>query len=592
MIFDDTNYVANFPTDPTPPQNSQTAHDKVWPFARQTLLSGVGLDAVPGLADIAAEMGANSFNLSLPVTIGHPPLVPAEKVALISGASDVPGTFPLLGMTATGLPRMFLASITAGVLTPWEEIYTLTPPFTKAYVDQVITNAHPGNIGKEGSPALVECELVAKAGFYSCGIATLNKPQDLNGELIHLIFTGASVAGQIFVVNTGNSGLMFHRSQSSGIWAPWREGFSSTTRTSAEANVILDDADTGNIGKSVTVAVVDANLDNRNKFFYIASTTLNRPPATANYAAINFNSTNGNNVFQMAVNTANGEMWKRSATSGTFTAWTQIATVDELNGLFLPLSGGTLNGGNSSQVLAIRSDTENVGAYCRFMNWQGASVGYIGSVDNSPEFRIISTGQPLIIDAASTLSLNSSNGPLNLSASTLMSIEATNDIVLDCPSISVLGTLDAAGQSIVCNTLNLDGGNINGGGAIFYGGGVSVSGNVSADGEVTADADGTPVTLTSRGGKETLGNSGLKYWQRNPDTLWRDQWGRQTSTGTAANAVTFVQPYTDIDSVNVQCTIIGDTGQENVGVTAITLTGFSFTNVSTSEVVMWRSIGL
>ena len=167
VVFNPVNYSAYFPTDATPPLTSQAAHDVVWPFASQTLLSNVGRSLLANMTDYSA-LKAAQFNTSITSTIGHPSAT-AEEVSVISGVGAILDSFGFMAVTASGTPRAFFNNRQNGVDNTWLEAFLTTRTGAEveaildasvAHVADVTTNPH--NI----TPALIGAPTVGDLSAY------------------------------------------------------------------------------------------------------------------------------------------------------------------------------------------------------------------------------------------------------------------------------------------------------------------------------------------------------------------------------------------------------------------------------------------
>lgn len=133
---------------------------------------------------------------------------------------------------------------------------------------EILANADAGNIGKTIiAPALTDINVLLPTGMFFV-LDTATGAPTTNFGVLHSITADSVTGSQTFTSLVSGTPRTYMRSMAgSGGWSLWNEVFTSQTRTSEQANTILDNANAGNIGESSATGLQDWHeLVNRNGF--------------------------------------------------------------------------------------------------------------------------------------------------------------------------------------------------------------------------------------------------------------------------------------------------------------------------------------
>ena len=118
---------------------------------------------------------------------------------------------------------------------------------TGASIDTVLDNADEGNIGKTTIPSITQdYDTITETGFFTPSNSSPNAPATTRGVLINMSGESLGHAGQIHIGS--DTGKINFRSKFS-VYRPWKELYATDgSKTSAQIDTVLDNADAGGIG--------------------------------------------------------------------------------------------------------------------------------------------------------------------------------------------------------------------------------------------------------------------------------------------------------------------------------------------------------
>ena len=206
----------------------------------------------------------------------------------------------------------------------------------------ILSNADAGNIGKIALTLLTNIDAVIPSGFHTTESSCVGAPTVTRGTVL----VCAADTGETMQIYTDiTNARSWVRVSFGGAFIPWLEIFSSDTRTSDEANTILDNADYGGIGKlTVPPQSVDYNTLERSGFYYMNAGQLNAPDPAGNYTLIVQGGYSG--VTNQIAADLLGNTHTRSQLLGVWSAWQEIALTSKL-----PQAGVTASVPASGQLV-------------------------------------------------------------------------------------------------------------------------------------------------------------------------------------------------------------------------------------------------
>ena len=196
---------------------------------------------------------------------------------------------------------------------------------TGASIDLVLDDADAGNIGKSTMGIFSgDVDTLLASGFFRVDATATNAPTAQDGTLTVIGRTGSS-GSQIFI--STSSSTIYFRKRSASTFTAWQEIYAKgTSKTNAQIDTVIDDADASNVGKTGNLASVeDMNGILGTKVLEASVTASNTPnSAYQTFLQVNSRDTLG---FQLSCSTGaaaeNRGLHFRVA-NGTYDTWKEL----------------------------------------------------------------------------------------------------------------------------------------------------------------------------------------------------------------------------------------------------------------------------
>ena len=192
---------------------------------------------------------------------------------------------------------------------------------TGASIDTVLDDADAGNIGKTSSSFSV-LDSTLKAGFYSYNTTDASAPDAFKGTFLVAV-TESATSGTTRATQTATTqaNSSFIRINYNGTWSAWKELYAKgTSKTNAQIDTVIDDADASNVGKLIPKSAID--FDTINSGFSFANTSATNGPVSSNVAVMTIRD-DGTRGFQVS-SSESGIFSVRSKSGGTYSGWEEL----------------------------------------------------------------------------------------------------------------------------------------------------------------------------------------------------------------------------------------------------------------------------